>query len=206
MSSAVLDWGVATRPLPGEMLSGDAHLVVPFPGGALMAAVDGLGHGPAAEAAARAAIEVLRQAPHRPVAELVAACDEALKRLRGVVMSLASFDVARSQMTWLGVGNVESIHFRKQGMGFVRERLFVRGGIVGQSLGTLRPATVSVAPDDVFVLATDGLDSRFVDATLIESVQRGEGVERMAQQLLERHAQARDDALVLVARYLGGTG
>ncbi|HEY1086237.1 MAG TPA: SpoIIE family protein phosphatase, partial [Archangium sp.] len=178
-------------------------LVEFFPGGALLAVVDGLGHGPSAELAARTAVDALRAAPRRSVEELVHACHEGLKRTRGAVMSLASFDVARSTMTWVGVGNVEGVLLRRDGIEVQRERLFVRGGIVGQALPTLRPGTVAVSRDDVIVFATDGLDSSFIDARLAQEVLRGEEVELMARRLLEQHARERDDALVLVGRYRG---
>ena len=41
-----IEWGVATRALPGQAESGDRHLVQRFPDGVLAAVVDGLGHGP----------------------------------------------------------------------------------------------------------------------------------------------------------------
>lgn len=203
MQAPTLDWSVTARPLPGELLSGDLHFVECFPGGALVAVVDGLGHGPAAELAARTAVDVLRASPRAPVDALLRDCHEALKPTRGAVISLAAFDVARSAMTWVGVGNVEGVHFRRIGAELRRERLFVRGGIVGQSLSTPRPATVPVSSEDVIVFATDGLESRFVDERLTEEVLRGEEVERIAQRLLQQHALERDDALVLVARYRG---
>ena len=48
-----IEWAVATQPLPGPSVSGDLHLVEPFAHGALVAVVDGLGHGDEATAAAR---------------------------------------------------------------------------------------------------------------------------------------------------------
>src|SRR2546426_2471900 len=57
----VIDWGVATRALAGETESGDLHLVKRVGRGTLVAAVDGLGHGAEAAAAARAAVAALDQ-------------------------------------------------------------------------------------------------------------------------------------------------
>jgi hypothetical protein len=54
-----LDWKVAGRPLPGESESGDLGVVAAHADGALLAAIDGVGHGDAAAAAARAAADVL---------------------------------------------------------------------------------------------------------------------------------------------------
>lgn len=205
MGAPVLDWSVASRPLSGQPVSGDSHLVAPFEGGALMAALDGLGHGPDAETASRAAVELMRGAPQLPVDALVKNCHAALGRLRGVVMSLASFDARRSRMTWVGVGNVEGLLVRPlDGMGVARERLLVQGGIVGQTLPSIRPSTVPLSRNDVIIFATDGVDPAFLDSRLLDAVRQLAPVERLAHDVLERHAKGRDDALVLVARYLGG--
>lgn len=204
MTASALDWAVAARPLRGEVVSGDQHLVAPFPGGALMAVLDGLGHGPSAAAAARTAIEVLAAVPGEPVVALVNRCHAALGRLRGVVMSLASFDVAARRMSWVGVGNVEGVLIRTlEGLGVVRERLLGWGGIVGQSVATPRSTTLPLAPSDLIIFATDGLHPGFVDAALLEQARRRAPVADIADQLLQRHALERDDALVLVARYQG---
>jgi len=50
---------VASRPLPGEVVCGDRHLIKPTTDGVLAAVVDGLGHGDEATAAAKTAIAVL---------------------------------------------------------------------------------------------------------------------------------------------------
>src|SRR5438046_2017881 len=52
----VIDWGVATLALAGEMESGDLHLVKRVGRGTLVAAVDGPGHGAEAAAPPRAAV------------------------------------------------------------------------------------------------------------------------------------------------------
>lgn len=202
---AVLDWGVASRPLPGQTVSGDAHLVAQFPGGAVMAAIDGLGHGPDAEAASRAAVEAMSSSPQLPAEELLKKCHFALGRLRGVVMSLATFDTASSRMTWLGVGNVEGLLIRAlPGAGVVRERLLIQGGIVGQNLPAIRPTTLKLSRNDVIIFATDGVDAAFLDSRLLDALRDTAPSDTLARYILESHSRGRDDALVLVARFLGG--
>jgi hypothetical protein len=200
-AGGVLDWAVAGQPIAGEVVSGDLHLVAPFSGGVLVAVIDGLGHGRDAETAARAALEVLGQGPGLPVESLVARCHDALTRLRGVVMSLASFDSTRASMTWIGIGNVEGVLLRRAPLAGQarRERLLLWGGIVGQTLPRLRPATLPVSPGDVILLATDGLHTDSLD-----DVRTSDTVEGIATGVLAKHARGTDDALVLVARYRGG--
>src|SRR5207247_8437874 len=70
------EWGVASRAFPGENASGDLHLVKPLPGGVLLAAVDGLGHGPEAVAAATTAVAILQNYADEPLPALVTRCQD----------------------------------------------------------------------------------------------------------------------------------
>jgi phosphoserine phosphatase RsbX len=111
---SIIEWGWAGEAL-GEPAagrdSGDLHVVAPFPGGALVAVIDGLGHGPEA-ASARTAARVLEVQPGDPVRALVERCHEGLRKTRGAVMSPASFDAQTSSITLVGVGNVEGVLLR----------------------------------------------------------------------------------------------
>src|SRR5436190_23775921 len=90
--SPFIEWGVATQPIPGQTVCGDLHLVKPFAYGALVAAVDGLGHGDDAIAVARIAINVLAEHAGQSGITLVKRCHEALLNTAGVVLNLASFN------------------------------------------------------------------------------------------------------------------
>src|SRR5262249_19809692 len=105
-------WGVASRALPGESVCGDMYVVRPLAEGYLLAVVDGLGHGEAAIRAARAALPVLEAYTDGPLNMLVERCHGALRKTRGVVMTVATLRSAENQLTWLGVGNVEAALLR----------------------------------------------------------------------------------------------
>ena len=200
--AALIDWGVATLTLPGERESGDLHLVKPVGGGVLVAVVDGLGHGAAAAAAARAAVATLNRHAQESVLPLLQRCHQALAGTRGVVVSVALFDRADGSMTWLGVGNVEGVLlYADAGGRRGRERLVTRGGIVGSELPPLRAEVLAVAPGDTLVLATDGIQSGFADELIVEAPPQ-----QLADQILTRSGKRTDDALVLVARYVGNAG
>jgi negative regulator of sigma-B (phosphoserine phosphatase) len=196
---AAVDWGTAGAPLAGENESGDAHVVAPFADGVLLAVIDGLGHGVEAAVAARAAAAILEEAPADPLTVLAERCHEALRRTRGVVMSLAVIDAQRSSMRWLGVGNVESVLVRGLRSGAPgREALTLRGGVVGYQLPPLRVADVPLSPGDTLIMATDGIRGGFVAAL------DGRGTPQdVADGIFRRFSRGSDDALVLVARYLG---
>jgi serine/threonine protein phosphatase PrpC len=196
----LLDWSVAARPLAGQSVCGDSHLVRSIAGGALLAVVDGVGHGEEATAAARTAVQILDRHAGRSIITLFQLCHEALRRTRGVVATLATINRAQGTVTWLGVGNVEGRLLRSEpGASPPSESALLRSGLVGDQLPALQAGVLPIAPGDVLVLATDGIRGAFAD-----SVNLLTGPEQMAQRILARHGKGTDDALVLVARYLGG--
>ena len=200
--AALIDWGVATLTLPGERESGDLHLVKPVRAGVLVSVVDGLGHGAEAAAAARAAVAALSRHAQESVLPLLQRCHQALAGTRGAVVSVALFDRADGSMTWLGVGNVEGVLlYADAGGRRGRERLVTRGGIVGSELPPLRAEVLAVAPGDTLVLATDGIQSGFADELTVDAPPQ-----QLADQILARSGKSTDDALVLVARYVGDAG
>lgn len=204
----VIDWAVATRALAGQTVSGDQYLVHPFPGGVLVAVVDGLGHGEGAVTAATLAIATLRAHAHEAVVPLLRRCHTELQGTRGVVMSLASISTQDNTMTWAGVGDVEGVLLRavETSPQLVRVSLPLRAGVLGYQLPTLRAVTLTVRPGDLLIFATDGVRSDFVQEPLLRNPlirQAADGPQQCASHLLVQYAKETDDALIFVARYRG---
>jgi phosphoserine phosphatase RsbX len=224
-TSSLVDVGHAGAALDG-LHSGDLHLVAPFPGGVLLALIDGLGHGREAGDAARCAADILAAHAEEPVIALVQRCHEALRKTRGAVMSVAALCVAGgptpasprhagpadiaggtrapspagAHVTWLGVGNVEGVLLRgDRSVVPSSEGIQLRGGVVGYQLPPLRPTTVPVSRGDTLILASDGVQSSFTVGLALER-----SPQELADAIVRRHARGNDDTLVLVARYLGG--
>lgn len=196
----VIAYGWAGAALEGDE-SGDLHVVAMLPRGALLAVIDGLGHGPEAALAAREAATILRARAELPVSDLIERCHEGLRKTRGAVMSLVSLDMRSSTIDWCGVGNVESVLFRRSATAApAREAMSTRGGVVGYRIPQLRVSTLSVSAGDTLILATDGIRSDFTAAVDLESEPQA-----IADALLDRFAKGSDDALVLVARCLETT-
>lgn len=193
----LIAWGCAGVPLAKQQVSGDRGMLLSFPGGALAAVIDGLGHGERACEASLEAERVLQRTPEAPVVELVKRCHDELRKTRGAVMSLASFDAAKAQMTWVGVGNVEGILVRAEA-GEPSEAVAMRGGTVGYMLPPLTPRTLDVHPGDTLVLATDGIRHGFKEEVVPERTPQ-----QIADRVMERWHKPSDDAFVLVARYIG---
>ncbi|HTE61923.1 MAG TPA: SpoIIE family protein phosphatase [Solirubrobacteraceae bacterium] len=198
---AQLELGIAERALPGEYRSGDRGVLAAYAGGALVAAIDGLGHGSGAAEAAAVAAEVLTAHPDDEPARLLAACHEALSRTRGAVMTLAWFDLDEARLSWTGVGNVEGRLMRAvtpnpAQRGRPTEGALTKGGVVGYNLPSIRVTSTPLLAGDVIVLATDGIDSRFAQAIVA-----GASAQQIAERILAEHGKRSDDALVVVVRY-----
>ena len=194
----IIQWGWAGRAL--EQISGDLQVVVAFHGGALVALIDGLGHGPEAAAAAAAAAPILEAHAREPVQSLIQRCHQSIRRTRGVVMTLASFTVRDSSMRWVGVGNVSGVLLRHRGTPEHRnEALVPRGGVVGYQLPPLRVETLTIATGDTVIMATDGIRDAFTAGIAIDN-----SPQEIAESILARFARGSDDAHVVAARYLGG--
>jgi phosphoserine phosphatase RsbX len=194
----LLDWAWAGVALEDDA-SGDVHVVAEFGDGVLVGVIDGLGHGVEAAAAAKTAARILESSAGEPLSALVDRCHQALHRTRGVVMSLASFDARDACMTWTGVGNVEAFLVRATpGAAPPRETIVLRGGIVGFRLPALRETTLPVTPGDTLIMATDGIRGGFGEGVSAYATPR-----EIADSTLATYARDSDDALVLVARYVG---
>jgi phosphoserine phosphatase RsbX len=200
--SPAIDWAAASLPFSGQLESGDAYVVQPRPGGTLIAVMDGLGHGPEAAAASRAAANVIETHPDKDPTSLFLLCHEALRKTRGVVMSIASIDTRQGLVSSLGVGNVEAfvVHADPESKPATEAAMLV-GGVVGFSLPQsrrLRPANSKISPNDLVVLATDGILATFPSGINFE-----DSPQVIAEHILNEYGTKGDDSLVVVARYLG---
>jgi negative regulator of sigma-B (phosphoserine phosphatase) len=198
VSEDLIQYAVAEAALPGQAESGDLHVVAPHPGGVLVAAIDGLGHGYEAAQASRTARATLVEDPSADLADLFLRAHDRLARSRGVVMSLASFG-RTGTLTWVGVGNVEGTLVRRE-EGTVRrsDSILLLGGVVGYQLPRLRPSTITVERGDVLIFTTDGIRGGYV-----AGLQRLPTPDALAERIMSDYAKGGDDALVLVARYVG---
>ena len=198
-----IEWATAGRPRPGEHVSGDQSIAVGIDGrAALFGVLDGLGHGPAAANAAKAAAEALENARGERVEVLVQHCHRVLEGTRGAAMTLARVDVEAGQLYWTGVGNVTANLVAKAVSGIhVRSSARLAAGIVGYRIPEISPAQmVPVRTGDLLIITSDGIAEDHLDhidfaapATII------------AEHILRKHAKESDDAIVLAARHRGAS-
>jgi hypothetical protein len=194
-----VEWSVAKRCRRGEATSGDLAVVNVLPDGALVAGVDGLGHGAEAARAAGRAGDVVRASPGPDLVRLMQRCHIALRGTRGAAISLAFISASGGGMTWLGVGNVEGrvVSYNRSATR-PKGSLALGRGVAGYELPAVRTAALEIRPGDVLILATDGVDPSFAD-----SLDLSGSTHAITERIMARHRKPADDALVVAVRYLG---
>lgn len=190
-----LDRGQAGAPHEGEERSGDLAVFVPTPAGGLTCVIDGLGHGPEAADAAELCAAVVREHAEAPARELMHACHQALVETRGVVMTVAWFDLERATLSWAGVGNVDA-RLVRSGPDPREDVALVFGGVLGYRMPNVRAATMPLERGDVLVMITDG-----IDAAISPALAGGGSAQTMADRIFAMHGRGTDDALAVVVRF-----
>jgi phosphoserine phosphatase RsbX len=193
-----VEWAVATKCRPGETMTGDVAVHALLPDGALVAAIDGVGHGNEAARAARTAAEVVRHTRSPDLVVLAERCHAALRDTRGAAISFAFIELTQGALSWLGVGNVEGrVWSADRSRRWPKGWLALGSGIAGHELPSVKTTTLDLRTGDVVVLATDGVDVAFA-----ESLDVSGSAQAIAERILADHWRARDDALVVAMRYL----
>ena len=78
------------------------------------------------------------------------------------------------------------------------DSILLLGGVVGYQLPRLRPSSTVVEAGDMLILTTDGIHHGYAEGLAVSG-----DCQALADRILETHGKGSDDALVVVARYLG---
>ncbi len=162
-------------------------------GKTVLCMVDGLGHGRAAEHAARAALHFVVRHLHEPLPDIFAGCDIALHNTRGVAMGIGVADPAAGTLTYAGIGNTRALVIGKE-----TTQLTNYYGIVGGGYRMLKTETIPLAQDDLVIMCTDGIHQP-LDLSAFDDIARSD-VTCLAEKILRAARREMDDAAVLVFR------
>jgi len=164
-----------------------------------VAVIDGLGHGDQARESADAAARTIRANADEPVMNILKLCHERLRGTRGAVIGAAAYDRRDNSITWSGIGNVLGVLLRANGRRVDRvDHILQRGGLLGYQLPHLAAEVHALSPGDTLILTTDGVAPLFY-----QDIRLADSPEKIAKRIIERYATSDDDALVLVAKYIG---
>jgi anti-sigma regulatory factor (Ser/Thr protein kinase) len=150
-------WGGMTRPAEGHTENGDAYVIRSEGDRLLLAMIDGLGHGQAAEDSARAAVAAIDRNLMQPVETIIRATHDALHMMRGAVMGLAVVDRAAGTVEYAGIGNTD---FRIIG-GRERLRFISLNGTLGSRLDRIKVFKEAMPKVATMIMATDGISERW---------------------------------------------
>ncbi|HEU5098723.1 MAG TPA: SpoIIE family protein phosphatase [Roseiflexaceae bacterium] len=188
-----ITWGAVCRAKQGQSVSGDVYVVREYAEECvLISVIDGLGGGTEAERAARLAAEMLEQFPDYPLQDLIRRSHTALHSTRGAVIGLMRLELANSQATYVGVGNIGVQVYSRQPI-----KPISKNGILGFRLPTLLELRYNYDPGDIFVLYSDGVSSNFAQDNKIDIKQPPQ---RMAEQILAGYGKHTDDATVVAIK------
>jgi negative regulator of sigma-B (phosphoserine phosphatase) len=177
-----------TRPKYGEVANGDAVVIRRHAGGALLAIVDALGHGPRAESVARVASAYLGELPAVPDADAEVVMRGLHAALQGTRGAAATVCLIRGRtLEGCGVGNVE---LRCVGAAVP---VVLNPGIVGVHLRRVQVFSGELAPNSRCFLFSDGVSRR----APFSEIARLSPAEACAV-LIAKHRHDHDDASVAV--------
>jgi anti-sigma regulatory factor (Ser/Thr protein kinase) len=189
--------GALCVPIASEDECGDAWAIADQRGGVSLISVDGLGHGADAAEAARTALAALAARPALAPAAQIDNCHLAMRATRGAAMAVAQLEFATDELRFAGIGNISACIID----GDARKQMVSHNGIVGHNMRKVQEFTHPCPPGSLIILHSDGISTQwdlasypglsFCNPALIAAV------------LLRDFGRARDDASVLVVRYLG---
>jgi anti-sigma regulatory factor (Ser/Thr protein kinase) len=187
--------GVGSRPLPGYQVNGDAYAVRYLrPDRARVAVIDGLGHGVEAHEAAVQAREFIETRAALELVPLFRELDGLLRGTRGVVAAAADIDLSSSQISFLGVGNIEAVLQGPDGS----QQLVSTSGILGNNSRRQRQFDYRWSAENMLLLCSDGIRSAWrtgVDKRLWEA-----HPEDLTHEIISHYTRETDDATVLGIR------
>lgn len=185
-------------PKPGETFCGDRFISVTDTQHVKLFFGDGLGHGPEAEKAVTEACNAFTRCTYTDPVEIIRYLNVEVKKTRGLVGTVAIYDIKAAQWRICGVGNISTRIYT----GMVPRNLMPYNGIIGLNVpNTLNAQIVPFEKNQLLVMCSDGLKSRW-DLLKLASVLRHDSSILLAS-LIKEFARGTDDMSVLACKING---
>ncbi len=156
---------------------------------------DGLGHGPEAARAARAATEVLAKHPTVAPSEVLHLAHLALASTRGAAAGIARFNSLRPQAVFAGIGNIAA---RVESATSRQRQLVSQNGTLGHALRKVQEVPFDFPGDTALILHSDGLSGHWTLADYPGLMAKHSAL--IAGVLYRDHDRGRDDVTVVVIK------
>lgn len=187
--------GGVSVPLRGEHECGDGWIYQETPRAVRLTVADGLGHGPLAADAARAAVSTARDYVNEPAPALLERIHGALRPTRGAAVAVAEIDSQAPVLRFAGVGNITAVIVPDTGP--VRH-LVSHAGTAGHEVRKIMEYTSPWSSRSLLLMHSDGLQTRWSFDLYPGLLERHPSV--IAGVLYRDYARGRDDVTVVVVR------
>ncbi len=192
----VLDYGAVSLADERYPVNGDAFLIKTFEGEKIIvAAIDGLGQGQRAHDMAIGVKKVIEARYWLPLEQLIRLCDQYLQEQCDpddhVAMSLALIEP--NSLTYLGIGDTHA---------YIIDDYFyplfnIDGRVGDRQIRSLKMDTYAIKGPFIFVLCTDGINSRLDP----EELELELPAQQLANQIFNRYHRSYGDVTALVIKY-----
>lgn len=188
---SVIQTSVYSRPKPGFRSNGDAYFIKRYEDKAIVAVIDGIGHGDKANEASKIAVKVLEDKFRDELEQIAVTVHRKLQGSRGCVMGIVRMDKG-GKIEYLGVGNIRTQIYTAE----MYKRLVSFDGLLGSNIRTIRTDRLVLTTPCLIVLHSDGVTSfNFDDRRIVYRP-----VMEIAKESFEKHKKSSDDATLLLAR------
>jgi anti-sigma regulatory factor (Ser/Thr protein kinase) len=191
---AELEVGAVCLPKTGEEVPGDGWLLEVAGDYRTIMVVDGLGHGPNAARAARAATEAFAAHPSATPGALMQICHGALAATRGAAGAAARVAPAKKHGSFAGVGNIAC---RVETTG-ERRQLVSHSGTLGHVVRRIQEFEFVFPAGALLILHSDGLTTRWSSEDYPGLMSKHAGL--VAGVLYRDHNRGTDDVTVVVLK------
>ena len=191
-----IELGAVCLPKPGEEVSGDGWLFRESGDYRTILMVDGLGHGPNAARAARAATDAFDKHTGAAPGALMQICHVALTPTRGAAGAAARVDTVKKHGTFAGIGNISC----RVEWGGERRQLVSHSGTLGHVMRRVQEFEFDFPAGALLILHSDGLATHWTSSDYPGLMARHAGL--IAGVLYRDHDRGRDDVTVAVLKNL----
>jgi anti-sigma regulatory factor (Ser/Thr protein kinase) len=182
-------------PVAGEEDCGDDWVFQEKARGARITVADGLGHGPAAADASRAAVRTAREQINDSSPALLERIHGALRSTRGAAVAVAEIDPEARVLRFAGIGNISAAVVPRSGP--IR-RLASGAGTAGHQYRKILEFSCPWEPGSLLLMHSDGLQTQWSFDPYPGLLERHPSV--IAGVFYRDYARSRDDVTVVVAR------
>lgn len=186
-----MKFGIASRPILGLNVNGDAYVTEEWNGQTLVAVLDGLGHGEEACMASARAKEYILENRTKDVEQLILGLHADLHATRGIAIGLAKIDRTTNQLFFCGIGNIEARIIGEPPMHPISLE-----GIVGMNLRKVKRFEYRYDLLKAVILHSDGISSKFDISNYPASY---EHPQKTSEQILNEWGKKLDDATIVIA-------